>query len=340
MKISFLTTCPLFRVHYRANGENGNNVYYYSFATDGNYNGSKGFPYPSIISYDYERGLLLEKDTYTSSGSLTNKELNSYQNINRNSITAYKVAYKYNILSSCYSYNYVADILSRVFYQDKTDQVQKTSTTDIAYNTSTGDSLITTTNYYYDNASNMQPIRTVTFNSKGDSVLLYNRTALEKSNINSSITLTSTASAAIDTMVSWNMVGMPVESEKYVKGSLINKTLFNYKNQANSYVQPDNVMVQNTTYPLETRVQYNSYNSAGSLLEQQKTGDAKHGYIWDYKSTYLIADVANSDAASIAYTSFEADGSGNWTIGSGLRNTGSGITGQQSYNLVNGSTLR
>ncbi|MHA4808474.1 DUF5977 domain-containing protein [Flavitalea flava] len=58
-------------------------------------------------------------------------------------------------------------------------------------------------------------------------------------------------------------------------------------------------------------------------------------YVWDYLNTQPIAKVANTTSDQIAYTSFEGDGSGNWTIGSVLRNA-TAVTGKRSYTLSNG----
>lgn len=61
-----------------------------------------------------------------------------------------------------------------------------------------------------------------------------------------------------------------------------------------------------------------------------------NSYIWDYLNTQPIAKVSNAANDQIAYTSFEANGNGNWTVGSALRDTGS-VTGRKSYKLSNGS---
>jgi hypothetical protein len=321
-----------------ANGQGGKNVYFYSNTSDANIPQSKGLPYPPIISYDYERGLLLEKDSYTAAGKLVAKQSNSYQYINRSALTAYKLAFKFNILSSCYPMPYLANVIIRVFYQDKADQVAKTSTTNVAYNTATGDSLMATSYYYYDDSLNMQPIRTVTFNSKSDSVVAYTRTALEEPSINSSISLSATAITAIDTMLNRNMVGVTLETEKYTKSILTDKALTNYKFENNGYVQPDNVMVQHAGNTLETRVYFPRYDTRGNLLEQLKSAGEKHDYIWDYQSTYPVAEVINGDSISIAYTSFEADGTGNWTVPAGGQDsTTLAITGRKSYVMGNGA---
>ncbi|HEX9514242.1 MAG TPA: hypothetical protein VF939_27305, partial [Puia sp.] len=234
-----------------ANAENGKNVYYYTDYGDGNVASAKGFPYPAIVSLDYQRGLLQEQDTYTAANALVSKIQNSYQYISRSGgIKTYKVAYKSNNLSGCYSHSadgYLSSLLYRIFYTDYSNQVQHTQSVQTSYNTATGDSLTMATNYYYDDTLNMQPVRTVALNSKGDTVLTYMRTALEKTAINSSISLTGTALAAIDSMVSRNMVGAPLQSERYTKGILTSKSLSNYKLQGSGLVLPDNVVVQNAS---------------------------------------------------------------------------------------------
>jgi hypothetical protein len=63
----------------------------------------------------------------------------------------------------------------------------------------------------------------------------------------------------------------------------------------------------------QSRLQFDNYDQNGNLLQQGKTNDLKQSYIWDYNNTYPIADVVNAPVADVAYTSFEADGKGNWT---------------------------
>jgi YD repeat-containing protein len=63
-------------------------------------------------------------------------------------------------------------------------------------------------------------------------------------------------------------------------------------------------------------------------------------FIWDYNNTQPIAKVTNATVDQVACTSFEADGSGSWTIPSGLRDGGRVITGSKCYNLTNGACSR
>jgi YD repeat-containing protein len=85
------------------------------------------------------------------------------------------------------------------------------------------------------------------------------------------------------------------------------------------------------------QILHSRYDNTGNIIEQQKRLDMKKAYVWDYLGSYPIAECANADSVSIAFTSFEEDGSGNWTIGSSARDDSTAITGQKSYNLGNGN---
>jgi hypothetical protein len=320
---------------YGAGGVNGKTVSRFNSEPDAQLITATQFPYPASDSRDWRRGILLEQKDYNAAGSLLKKVNHTYSFTPVGSIIGFKAGYN-NYPYFCADAYQNCGIV-RMYCYTTSEQVNHLSSTETTYSTATSDSLAITTNFYYDDALNTQPVRTVTINSKGDTILNYNRTALEKSAISSSFTLSSGASTAIDTLVARNIVGTPIESEKYVKGTLTNKAVVNYKVGASSLVLPDNVVVQNSSYSPETRVQFNKYDTYGNLLEQQKASDLKRNYIWDYKSTFPIAEVVNADSANIAHTSFEADGTGNWTIGSSARDNTKGITGGSSYAISNGA---
>jgi len=88
------------------------------------------------------------------------------------------------------------------------------------------------------------------------------------------------------------------------------------------------------------KVIINKYDGRGNPVEQQKDLDLKKAYIWDYAGQYPIAECSNADSSSIAYTSFESDGNGNWSIGSAVRDTVNYITGRKAYNLSNGAVSK
>jgi hypothetical protein len=96
-----------------------------------------------------------------------------------------------------------------------------------------------------------------------------------------------------------------------------------------------NTLVRDSRYEDEA-----SYVFSGGNIRQVTGRDGVPvSYIWDYSNKEPIAKVSNATSDQIAYTSFEADGNGSWTIPSGTRDTAA-MTGNQSYSLGNGSLSR
>jgi YD repeat-containing protein len=103
---------------------------------------------------------------------------------------------------------------------------------------------------------------------------------------------------------------------------------------------PQSVSEQIGSNPLEVKIEYNAFDSYGNILQQRKSNDGYQAYLWDYQSTYPIAQVSNADRVSIAYTSFEADGKGNWVIPSTSRDgTTPALTGKRSYVFNGGNAI-
>lgn len=317
-------------------GVNGYTVYtYYNNDDDFGLGNAQYFPYPPVGTTDWRRGQLLTKTTYNANNQPLTKLTNTYSFFSNQYL--YIIGWK---AATIYQYGQVPlqlPDMTKAQVTDMTEQVQKLTTVETTYDPSSGDSLVRSLTFYYDDSLNMQPIRTLYFDSRQDSVLTYARTALEESAINTSIPLSSTAVLAIDSMVSKNMVGPVLETEQYRQSVLAKKTLMNYRLANNNIPFQDNVMIQNSSNPIETRLYYKKYDQRGNLSEQAKSSDMRHDYVYDYKSTYPIAECKGADSFDIAYTSFEADGTGNWVVPSTTVDVSSSLTGAQCYNLTNGS---
>ena len=146
-----------------------------------------------------------------------------------------------------------------------------------------------------------------------------------------------------DSMVYARHIWSPVIEQSTFNGNNFlrsAKTNYNYWNNgtwgvnaATSLVVPQSVDIKTLGNAAETRLKLNKYDTDGNLIEQQKAGDVLKSYIWDYNSIYPIAEATNAAQTDIAYTSFEADGSGGWTIGSGSWDSTHAITGRRSHVL-------
>src|SRR5690606_2997293 len=99
----------------------------------------------------------------------------------------------------------------------------------------------------------------------------------------------------------------PVLQQQTIEGTSDLITVKNYLEIfPNALVLPRSIHVQNKSNPLEKRVEFHDYNQFGKLLEQSNANDTKHSYVWDYNTSYPIAEATNAPYSDIAYSSFEA----------------------------------
>lgn len=90
-----------------------------------------------------------------------------------------------------------------------------------------------------------------------------------------------------------------------------------------------------SSYPsgFKPRISFEHYDTKGNIIQWRKVSDMATSYIWEYSSLYPIAEVANASQSDIAYTSFEADGNGNWSgVNTQYIVTVASITGGKHYN--------
>jgi YD repeat-containing protein len=112
-------------------------------------------------------------------------------------------------------------------------------------------------------------------------------------------------------MVNSNMINYPFEQSDLNGTNFLNGTKTIYYNWG-SGIAPKTIQQKIGNSPYENIIQYHGYDSKGNLLSVSKENDIRISYLWDYNKTRPTAEVTNSDDVSIAYTSFEADGKGNW----------------------------
>lgn len=144
-----------------------------------------------------------------------------------------------------------------------------------------------------------------------------------------------------------NISGYSSSSVDYVTSAV--RT--DFKPWANNTTGPDAVWkfissspVAKATFDLNSTPYYSKvgsflqYDNANNVTQRAKENDISTSFIWDYNKAFPIAEVVNASVADIAYTSFEADGTGNFTsiIGT-ARNTVDYITGKQSYSMASGA---
>jgi len=170
------------------------------------------------------------------------------------------------------------------------------------------------------------------------------------------------ASGAIKKMKDSGIISAQVSAESWIVGDanprMLQAGITDYQQLPQGYIRPLAVyalqsnaplaqsvigtfnpasLVRNSTW-LVAQQNFLTYDSKGNLLESKNAlSDERSAVIIDYTNQLAIAKVSNSAYTDIAYTSFESDGTGNWTVGSANRDYSSSLTGSRSYQLSGGA---
>jgi hypothetical protein len=171
-----------------------------------------------------------------------------------------------------------------------------------------------------------------------------------------------TVSGTIGKLRDSSILNATIATEKWIVGDgnprIISGNITDYQQLSGGYIKPlasytletNKPIIQstitvfnaaqlnrNTTY-FKQEASYPVYDNEGNILQTTNTASGlSNCQITDYHNSYVVAKISNASFSDVAYTSFESDGTGNWTIPSSLRDQTSATTGKQSYNLSNGS---
>lgn len=187
-----------------------------------------------------------------------------------------------------------------------------------------GNTFTTKVSYNYGLPVNTQPINVLSTNSKGEVIKSEMKYPTDY-----------TGQAPYLQMINNNLISPVVETKSYVSTNLIKTVKTNFGDYSVSpaiNILPQTVEVKIKSEPSEIKLRFHKYDSKGNSVEISKENDIKLTYIWDYSNEYPIAEAMDADSVSTAYSSFEADGKGNFSF-SGTPSVGSAITGRKAYDL-------
>jgi hypothetical protein len=318
-----------------------------------------------IQTYIWRRGHLLDKTVYNKNNNIVSQETNTYSIFDEKlydsiSIVANQYIHYGESPTGGYSTS-DPNIQNGMLYQYGSYSIQTglellTNNTKTTYNQNDPSKSITKTSTYSYDTSNYQPSSITVTNSKGENDITHLTYPPDYS-----ITGTPAISAAAGMQYLQNNHVISPVIEKYLQkenadGSdlrTIGGILTTFKQNA---PLPDSVFYLSLSSPSynfsPARITYNSvnknsnyipmiisdqYDNFGNILQQHKINDVLHAYIWDYNNAYPIASVVNSAQSDIAYTSFEADGKGNWTFSGAPTSAEGGVTGTMAYSLASGA---
>jgi hypothetical protein len=198
-----------------------------------------------------------------------------------------------------------------------------------------GGQLTSTSVVTYDNITHQQPTKSESFDSKGTSIST--QTIYPTDSYTYSEGTANTAKASLESL---HMYAMPLDVKNYRGTTLLNETENNYSNALLSVPVLSKVYQAIASNPKFLQTEFTQYGTGGILLDAKQKGTDKISFIWDYKKIHPIAQVVNALTADIAYSSFEADGSGNWTFTGSPSPDATAPTGKYVYNLANGSMTK
>lgn len=344
--------------------KNGKTRYYYTAFDDYSDYGGTEFPFPPPTSYEWTRGLLLKQEDFRSGPDTTftllKKKINTYHFLGYGGDTTGRfitgfVAAPSQLYESGGLYA-TSEVLNAALeigtFRTVSEYYNLQSDTTVEYDPDGSGNNITTINEYnyskYPFLMNWQKTKT----SKGDVIKTNYRYPFDY-----------TAGGFIAPMLEKNMFAVPIEqyTEKITTSNdttVVSGVITSYK--ANSLLK-DKVFKINTSLPIPRNsfstsfmngndfypgsnyaplLLFNKYDTNNNIIEQQKKDDAVMSYIWDYSFNYPVAEVKNADSASIAYTSFEADGKGSWVFSGTPVSSTSAITGKKMYALASGDIIK
>ena len=147
------------------------------------------------------------------------------------------------------------------------------------------DSLISSSNFLYNNISHLQLTSQSNSTSSGDTIETKYSYAHEENNT---------------ALISKNMIGIPLKTEVKRNGELLSTQKTDYKDWSNNLLAPEIIKTAKGNQPLEDRIKYNVLDTTnGNPLEIEQIGGIKVCYIWGYNKTQPIAKIENATYAEV-----------------------------------------
>lgn len=333
------------------NGEFGKNEYEFTAPESIPDRVISSFPFPPATSFDWKRGKQLYVKSFRYNAiagnyDLVQEKINSYADIETKIVQGLQVGQKvFNAFNGQNQYSVEQFSTEAGWYPLVGDTIRTYDQQDLTRYQQTVHS------YSY-NPQYFLPVTDTSTNSKGQTTITVTQYPFDFTGL----TATDNFTAGIVNLQNRNMVATPVEKYTILKSAdgssnVTGALLTSYRatvpladtvwalelpgNGTSNFtpaVVSSGRVVKNGLYL--PQLLFPRYDQQGNIVEQQKIYGISNSYIWDYLKMYPIAEVKNADSASIAYTSFEADGDGGVYINDRSRILSTdGVTGGHCYSL-------
>lgn len=334
---------------YGSNGENGHKDYTFTSFIDhpdeavgGQLGGDRAYLYGvPMNNRDHRRGLLLKESVYDKNGNIQSQQEFDYPSLT--SVTAPG----YNTLAGARVGWWKASEpqwFKVVHYTFTSEWVKMEQQKNKVYD---GVNVLeTTTDITLADITHLQPQSTVTTNSSG-SILISEMYYPNQFSVTPTSWMTDMLNNHQDALP---IVQLQKKDGVYVSGryneyktDLNNNTLlykvYSLETQGGINTSIFSDILTNNSLPtsdFQLEVTYDIYDDHGRLLEYHLEDGISNAILWDDLSVYPIAKVENAQYSDIAFTSFETNAAGKFTL-AGPINTTEAFSGSQSYDLGGGN---
>lgn len=247
-------------------------------------------PYPPSASYDWRRGLLLLKTHYKNSptGFVRIAETENTYSFENNSIETYAVAVGKEIYSPVMALSGI-DYLVAGYKTPSEFHYLQTEKTRMYDPVNTSSSLETIKTYEYGIPQGHYQLTRMTETASDLSIKEINNKYPQD------LVLTGEGETARQSLVNKFMIGAVLEQTTKLGGVQTSKTTTDYKDFNSALTLPAKINFQTgTSAPIEERVNFNTYDDYGNILEQARKNDYKNGYQWGYNNALPVAEVKNA----------------------------------------------
>jgi hypothetical protein len=208
-----------------------------------------------------------------------------------------------------------------------------------------------TTSYTYSDTTHQQVTQATHIDSKGNTRITNNKYAFNYT----------AGNAVLDSMVNRHMYAQTIEkAETYTIGTATATTsaqLNQFKYGSIPFtIVPDTVSILNIPAPVPDftpsgvssghftkdgryarMISFDQYDLQNNLTQYTPRNSTPVTALWDYQYNYPIAQVKNAASNNVAYTSFEADGKGNFSYTGATTANAAAPTGSRVYALSGGA---
>ncbi|WP_343672643.1 hypothetical protein [Chitinophaga sp.] len=290
--------------------QNGSTRYVYEFMN--NSSGVGSYPFGPSTNVYPEKGSLKEQYIFSNTGQLLSKTINTYTTFAKGSIEGWKAAYSKK--DDLYP-TYAEEGFVNNYYQYISNGTLLSSSVKTEY--AGTDSLITETDYVYDNMNHILPTRIHNTNSQGNDIWTFRKYPTDFAVPTGTLT---SGAQALKQMQDSNMHNVPLEQyEQQIKQGVTTTLGAQYVRYKVLPATSATMVVMDTAFRLKTAapltsftpaavsngtvkadanyeatISFKTYDSTGNIREQQAIYGVKEAYIWGYNNLYPVARIVGT----------------------------------------------